>query len=210
MQKRGQIYLLAALIIGFLLFTLVLETNIVRQTVIEDDFELLSKNYEIESAKFMNNMLKTTSGDLTKDFLRFTVLFSSFAKTKNPEFGLIYAFTYKDKLYVGNYLDTDITVTNAGSNPTVLKGCYQKIDTSVSIAGLKVNTPQINVGQYTQCSLTEGIPTDNKLRFMIQDITYEVNLNVDHPEVIIVSRETKGDQRKVFVKGNFLKGQSTP
>src|SRR3989344_1476214 len=100
--KRGQIYLLAALILGLVIFLLVAETNVVKETVIEDDFESLAKNYEIESAKFMNSILERGITDIPNEFLKFTIIFSSYAKTKNPEFGIIYAFINNNRLYIGN------------------------------------------------------------------------------------------------------------
>jgi len=44
-MKKGQIYILSVLIIGFLLFTIITPSNFIHQRVIDDDFEELSKNY---------------------------------------------------------------------------------------------------------------------------------------------------------------------
>jgi len=209
MQKRGQIYLLAALIIGFILFTLVAQSNSVKKTLIEDDFEDLSKNYERESAYFVNGLLESNAADFAKEFLKFTVLFTSFSKTKNPEFGLIYAFLYEKKLYVGNYLDTPITLKNYPPPNNVLVGCYDLVETSVSLGGLKVNTGSVTVSTFKDCTLKppNNPPPGNKLVVVIEDIEYEITLTKDNPEVMIVTREEKDKQRKVFMKGNFIKGK---
>ena len=209
MQKRGQIYLLAALIIGFILFTLVAQTNVVKKTIIEDDFEELSKNYERESSYFVNGLLQTNPADFAKKFLKFTVLFTSFSKTKNPEFGLIYAFLYDNHLYVGNYLDTDITLKHYPP-PNVLKGCYDKIKTSVSLGGLNISTAPVTLSNFKECTLPHpnNPPVgNNKLVVIIGDIEYVINLTEDNPEIMIVTREEKDKQRKVFMKGNFIKGE---
>jgi len=206
MQKRGQVYLLAALIIGFILFTLVAETNIVRKTIIEDDFEALSKNYERESAKFINNLLEKSSTNVGRDFLKFTVLFTSFSKTKNPEFGVIYAFLYKETLYIGNYLDTEIVIRSY--SPSIpLEGCYDEVKTSISIAGLDVTLQGVNIGEFSLCTLEKQVPENKKLTIEVEDIEYTITLIEDHTDIIIVSRETKDKQRKVFVKG-FKKGKA--
>lgn len=206
MAKKGQIYLLAALILGFIIFLLVAETNVVRETVIEDDFESLAKNYEIESAKFMNQIVEKGVTDLPQEFLKFTILFSSYAKTKNPEFGIIYAFIYNGHVYIGNYLDTDIRIKHAPSGKERLPGCYQQIDATIVVAGFPIRT-NVATGAYTACMLDMPLPPANTLKFAIKDVEYEVELEPSRPEIIIVSREEVDNQRKVFVRGNFRKGR---
>ena len=142
MNKRGQIYILAALIIVFVLYTLYKETNIVKESIIEDDFREISKNYELESSRFLNQLIQSNS-DVRSSFINFTVLFTSYAKTKNPNFGLIYSFLYQNKLYIGNYMDTNINF-NFGSSNYNLNGCYAQINASVSIAGLNLAIIETN------------------------------------------------------------------
>ena len=51
MKKRGQIYILIALIIGVLVFLVVSRTNIFIQEEPTSDIEAISENYVIESNK---------------------------------------------------------------------------------------------------------------------------------------------------------------
>jgi len=51
MQKRGQIYILAVIILGAIVFTLALKPNLAVQEVIEDDFERLSEQEKQENEK---------------------------------------------------------------------------------------------------------------------------------------------------------------
>lgn len=206
MNKRGQIYLLAALILGLIIFLVVTETNLVKETVIEDDFESLAKNYEVESAKFMNSLLAAaTPPDIPQEFLKFTIVFSSYAKTKNPEFGIIYAFIYNNRLYVGNYLDRLVRIPSA--TPQNLPGCYQRLNTEIVISGFRVPTPT-EMNALDDCLLSLSVPVNNRFTFFIEDTEYEVELEPSRPEIIIVSREEVANQRKVFVKGNFNKGRN--
>ena len=189
------------------MFTLVAQSNIVKKTIIEDDFEELSKIYERESAYFVNSLLESSSTAFANVFIKFTILFTSFSKTKNPEFGLIYAFLYKNKVYVGNYLDTSITLKQYPP-PNVLKGCYDKVKTSVSLAGLNIRTAPVSIGTFNECTLSPSSPpTGNKLIIVIEDIEYTITLTKDNPDIMIVTREEKAKQRKVFMKGNFIKGK---
>ena len=205
MNKRGQIYLLAALILGLIIFLVVAETNLVKETVIEDDFESLAKNYGVESATFMNRLLATNAPNIPQEFLKFTIVFSSYAKTKNPEFGTIYAFIYNNHLYVGNYLDQEVRIPSA--SPSNLQGCYQRVNTEIVVAGFPLQS-NVPTGAYSSCMLDLAVPGNNRLTFFIEDIEYEVELEPSRPEIIIVSREEVANQRKVFVKGNFNKGRN--
>ena len=187
MNKRGQIYLLAALILGLIIFLVVAETNLVKETVIEDDFESLAKNYEVESAKFMNSLLAAaTPPDIPQEFLKFTIVFSSYAKTKNPEFGIIYAFIYNNHLYVGNYLDREVRIP--GAPPLNLPGCYQRLNTEVVVAGFPLQY-DVLTSAYSSCRLDIfPVPSTNSFTFFIEDTEYEVELEPFRPEIIIVSR----------------------
>ena len=121
MNKKGQVYILAAVIIAFLINVLFAETNIVKETIIEDDFEEISSNYEIESAKFVNSLIGQDTEKVVNSFASFSSIFSSYAKTKNPEFSLIYLFSYNDGLYVGNFLDEEVSIN---SIQQTLHGCF--------------------------------------------------------------------------------------
>lgn len=202
MQKRGQVYLLAALIIGFILFTLVAQSNIVKRTIIEDDFEELSKNYERESAHFVNGLLEKGTGNVEQEFIKFTILFTSFAKTKNPEFGLLYAFLHQGTVYVGNYLDTAVTIQGQSAS---LPGCYAVVNATVAVAGLNIQAGTISVGRVQHCTTHFPPPTNNEIKIVIEQIPYVLQLTEDAPDIMLVSRETKDQQRKVYVKSNLLK-----
>lgn len=207
MDNRGQIYLLAALILGLIIFLVVTETNLVKETVIEDDFESLAKNYELESATFMNRLLATNAPNIPQEFLKFTIVFSSYAKTKNPEFGTIYAFIYSNHLYIGNYLDQEVRIPSAPPQNRNLPGCYQGLNTEIVVAGFPLQS-NVPISAYSSCMLDLPVPGNNRLTFFIEDIEYEVELEPSRPEIIIVSREEVANQRKVFVKGNFNKGRN--
>ena len=109
MKKRGQIYILAALILIFVIFILVSQSNVIRELVLENDFERLTKNYEAESSRFVNSLLAAKE-NISDKFLEFTIYFTSYSKTQNPDFGLIYLFDYDNKLHIGNYLNESIKI----------------------------------------------------------------------------------------------------
>src|SRR3989344_1316876 len=140
MQKRGQIFVLAALLLGFIIFILVSETQYVRRAISDDSFEELNKNYQIEAAKFINELIKDPNLDVGTEFLGFTTLFTSYSKSQNPDFQIVYAFDYGGKLHVGNYLkeEIDITTTIPTKYKTDLSGCFEEVEAKLAAFGLNI------------------------------------------------------------------------
>ena len=78
MNKRGQIYLVAVILIGFILFALLSQGNYVRRVIIDDDFDTLSKNFDTESARFINENLDLDATNLGTKFADFSKTFPKF------------------------------------------------------------------------------------------------------------------------------------
>ena len=86
MSKRGQIYILAAILLAITIYSLSTTVNIIEQEDIKGDFNSLAQNYEIESFKIINSVLKSGDVSIPEAFENFTFLFSSYSKTKSPNF----------------------------------------------------------------------------------------------------------------------------
>lgn len=201
-MKKGQVYILSVLIIGFLLFTIITPANFIHQRVIDDDFEELSKNYQLESSKLLNELLNKEGTDeavIDNTFLNFTVSFTSYSKTKNPNFGLIYAFPYNEKVFIGNYADVPITFLTRSTTQTYLEGCFSKVDTSVALYGISISVPDITPSLYTNCISRIDYPSDGIINFTIEDIGYNFQLQERRSDIIIVSREDLKEDIKVFI-----------
>lgn len=202
-MKKGQIYILSVLIIGFLLFTIITPSNFIHQRVIDDDFEELSKNYQLESSKLINELLNkegTNEEVISDTFLNFTVLFTSYSKTKNPNFGLIYAFPYNGEVFIGNYADTDLTFV-AGNSLTnhYLPGCFSEVSTSISLYGISLSVPDIVPADYANCITSINYPVGDIIKFTIENIDYDFELKESRSDIIIVSRENLQEDIKVFI-----------
>jgi len=206
MDKRGQLYIIAALIIGFIIFIVITPVNIVKQAEPEDNFQEIGKNFETESAKFLNRLIESDS-NIERAFLNFTVLFTSYAKTKNPDFGLLFLFIYNDKLYVGNYLHDRIIVNYQGSHP--LNGCFSQIKAEFAVAGLTLNVPNLNLNLVQNCLLAINAVTNNRVGIEIIEpnntrVDFRIDVVKGNPDVVIVAKEKKGNTRRIFTKGRFL------
>lgn len=201
MDKRGQVYILAALIISVVVFILVLKPNVVIQEKFEDDFEKLSGNYEYESTRFTNSLINQEL-NVSSSFFNFTLLFTSYSKSQNPNFNLIYAFGFEDIINIGNFMEEEIVIDD-GRNQYVLNGCYNKIRAIIEFQGLNFES-EIDFGEVEECLLTIG--STDMIWIGIGGLWYPFEIS-NKPQIIIVSREEAEEQRKVFIGGEgFLKG----
>ena len=57
MDKRGQIYLIVSLIIGLVIFVLTSQPNTINLTPHNNDFKLISQNYNQESNRFLGTLI---------------------------------------------------------------------------------------------------------------------------------------------------------
>ena len=78
MNKKGQLYILVAMILCVAIFMLVSQYNVVEQEKMRDDFDELSDNYAIESTKLLNSLF-IVGGDVFGSFANFTILFTSYS-----------------------------------------------------------------------------------------------------------------------------------
>ncbi len=215
MQKRGQIFILAALLLGFIIFILVSETQYTRRTVSDESFDDLNKNYQLEAAKFINELIKDPAADVGGKFKEFSTLFTSYSKSQNPDFQLVYAFDYNGYLHVGNFLREEIDVQTPipTKNLIDLSGCFEEIEAKLAAFGLNIGISGIeNKIQkcYSDLKLKEpeeGGSYPIAIRIGDDEFWYGVDITVGVPELIIVSREEKGEERRVFTRGRFLKGR---
>lgn len=110
MNKKGQQYIFAAVVLLGYAFLIIRPAV---QTAPEASaFKSLYENFISESQVIINNALYRSS-NLSADYNDFTGEFISFAKTKDPNFRLVYLLAERDTLVVGNRLDIDINLTAA-------------------------------------------------------------------------------------------------
>jgi len=210
MDKRGQLYLVSALIIAFVVYIILSPSNVVKTSVESSNFEAIAKNFDRESARFLNTLFAQKQW-VYDAFLNFTILFTSYAKTKNPDVGVVYTFAHEGKLYFGNYAKDQVTF-EAGGVTVIVQGCLDKIATSISAAGLNIAAPQIAVGTYQQC--LKEIPVPGGFNHLVSIIVLEQDTGLStsfvtevtpsHPDLILISKEKKGSERRIYTKGRFI------
>ncbi len=222
MRKRGQVYILVALVIIVALYGLFAVTNKFTQKSVDSDFEEISDNYARESVRFLNELLSKQDPSLKfKDkFINFTVDFTTYTQLKNPDYGLVYAFKKGDSLYVGNFLTESLIlecgcgvgkcnscdVNYAGKKDIVLEGCYSKIQSEIGLDAFSfaMATPKVDMAQLKDCIKTISNAGDINQVYMSAGVTtYAFDVSANKPELAIVSREEKDEQKKVFVGGKM-------
>lgn len=116
-MKKGQFYLLAAVILislSFIILMLSKKTIFIAET---DSFSELHTNYLSESSQTINNILyeKNNNNQTNFNFARFdsfTSDFLDYSKTLDAGFSLAYAITYHNTTKVKNYVGFDIVLNN--------------------------------------------------------------------------------------------------
>jgi hypothetical protein len=209
MNKRGQIYLLVAIILCFVIYLLVVERNISIEKVIEDDFRELSTNYEVESSKFVNNLLLSNEKDVSDSFINFSILYSSYARAQNPYFGLIYAFYDNNILYLGNYMSQPIMV-DYGQGSIGLNGCYDDLSATIDFAGFSLNLGLKNTILQKSCIANISAKSLSDISIILNGGYYTFGLTPNKPQIVIVSKESLEGVSKVYVGGEFKKSVSGP
>ncbi|MBI2580278.1 hypothetical protein HYV85_00540 [Candidatus Woesearchaeota archaeon] len=138
-SKKGQFYILIALLLIAYAFTLARQEVPVRK--VKETFQLLHEGYISEGTAAINNAVYEEA-NVTAVFAAFTTDYLAFAKSAAPNFRLVYLLKYKDKLVVGNRLDSSINVTIGSADYVVGSSTEQTTAASnatVTVAGINYN-----------------------------------------------------------------------
>ena len=107
-NKKGQLFLLIAIVIILITFPIIAEYNTIRVGVALEDFNELSQGYTTESPKVINAAL-FSGKDPVLSLNEFTNRYLDYARQKEPTFGILYA--YRDeagKIHIVNTLNNAV------------------------------------------------------------------------------------------------------
>lgn len=202
MNKKAQIYILAALLFAIVIYGLSAVPNVVKTYEFKGDFNKLAGNYDVESSKLINSVI-ISGGDVKESFTNFTTLFMSYSKAQNPNFGLIYSLNYEDNLRIGNYLKQKIKIYD-GKNDIDLNGCFDKISSQIIFNGLVLEMEAADFEALGDCF--EDIPSTDKIWIGFEEdegeiIWYPFEIEQNRPQLMIVNLMQEGPQRQVSVAG---------
>lgn len=210
MDKKGQVYIIAAILLSVVLFAMASVTNAAKQEKFKGDFEKLSNNYENEGTRLVNTIINTGE-DVGARFGNFTYAFTSYSKTQNWQFGLIYVLDYNGRVHIGDYLadSIDVGYIEGGTPKTItLSGCFKAVGSSITFESLTKEFTSVDPGlNLANCVKDIAEPADKKVHIAIKNSWYPFKLVPGKPQLMIVSQMEQEEQRKVFVRGEgFLRG----
>lgn len=220
MNKRGQVYLVAGIMVCMLAFLLVSKPNFIREQVLLQNFETISNNYLTESPKVVNTALKESGTQDTpeekleaikSDLSRFTEDFvRDYARNQDPNIGLIYIYNDENGIVIENYLNGENAyfIGQSGTSNVVLN--YEESATSNFVfvgtgAGSSIEQPLCNneiLKDY--CILEKGKVTPGEYILKFGDISYKFTINQESPELIIIIKSKEGETIKVDVSESKL------
>lgn len=193
MKKRGQIFILAALILILVIFLLASQSNLVRKKLFSDKFEDVTKNYELEGNKLINSVL-STQGDPKTEFKMFSDSFVGYSTAQDPSIGTLYVLNYKTSTDVMVY-NMNVEVKTIGSSGEQIKNCIAEYDASVSgeIGGSTFNIP----GE--ACKLSYD--NINKVIITTADgFIYTFNIELGKPQLKLVVKKDEKEETRVYYK----------
>jgi len=211
MEKRGQIYILVALIIGIVVFLVVSKTNIFIQEEPTSDIEAISENYVIESNKLINSLIGAKKENIAEILSQTTTEFVyQYAKTRDPQFGLVYVFTNQDGAVVQNYLDSRVIIEAQSGEREVLTNPEAQYELgTIELGGVKIDQGytyrqiQTEFPDLFDQVLKEkfkgevSVKGGDQIVLDVDGIQYYFIVG-DTVELNAVARRTEGDQIQVF------------
>ena len=169
MNKRGQIFLIAAIIFVMSIYSVAIEYNTIKTYPTPEDYKDLSENYQTEYPKIINFALYNGTNPV-EAIDNFTIAFLEEAKKKDPNFGVFYI--YKDStgnLHIVNTLNNKVLkleFTNVKGEQVSLALMSQSTQTKgdLCIEGIGCNTVDTIVCNFDSAYYKTNVTSPTELR----------------------------------------------
>ncbi len=193
-QKKGQFFLVFALVAILLIFTIYAPYNTIKQSVVLEDFQDLNANYQQEVPKVINKATLDFSqtgnpNDLpSKKVQEFTNTYTTYAQGKEPTFGVFYVIKDPDgSVKLVNFLPGGKTLKLSGTDLSGKKvdlTLASGLDTADSKITLNIYGAQFSNTVHTSLQSFGDLNTQNLNN--LQRLTLEIDLG-DHKEYIDIN-----------------------
>lgn len=193
MNKRGQFYLIIAMILSLAVYGVTYRVNSIEEPIVWEDFDDVSQNYLTESVFVINNAIENKK-QVNESLDEFTRAYLDYAKQRNPDLTLLYIYSNGDDILVQSYLDSISDVDGhdiLGANQELIQ------DVTIRVGGkefiYKVPVTSQNFGEGWT-----GVGLNNEpFNLSIAGIVHPFTLSTDNPELRVIVRTESGEQEAV-------------
>lgn len=192
MNKRGQFFILAAVIISIVVVSIVITKNVVRVNQDPTKFYYLSAGFKDESGRVIDYGI-FTEDDKLKDFVNLSL--ANTAQTDpNIEFFLIYGD--ESSITFENYATEDVSIS-VGENYTLIPGANKVLTSQISFgnAKIEVTVPNREVFEDWKTSELEG----DAISIIIDSNEYYFDLT-DSKQFYLISKKSIGGEQHVDIR----------
>lgn len=203
MDKRGQFYLIMAIIFSLAIFIITSKNNKIQETVLFEDFSRVSQNYVSEAPKTVNYAFYSDK-EVNPTIKSFTEDFLSFARKTNPTISLLYVYSNGSNVAVVSYLDeTTIVGFNSSKTENLLGGQDVSInDIALNVAGVDfVHHVPVEIKNFGGSFNTIVSDPSPFLSLQIGGIFHNFNLEANSPQLQVILTASDGRTARFYTTG---------
>jgi len=193
MDKKGQIYVISALILSVIIYGLSGQFNRI-ETEPQTDFSEISDNYATESSRVVNYALYSAK-DIRQTLTLFTKDFLEYARSKEPNIGLVYVYGDDQRTLIENYLKTEDTIlveTADEIKPMWSHSTETPTEMVVNIGGnIFRSTVPTEISDFGDRYGSMRLKPTEAMRLDISGVFYDMNLLEENPEFKVIIKNKK-------------------
>lgn len=130
-NKKGQFYIFAAILL--VTYALTINPPTVEIKKATPVFKQLYQNYLFEAPKVMNSAVYDNA-NITERFMNFSDTFSSYAKSREAKFGMVYLLAHQDGVDIKNYLSETANISTNTTSFLLGPGNWKTMNRAGSLA----------------------------------------------------------------------------
>jgi hypothetical protein len=199
MNKRGQLFLLAAVILASLIVALSVTLNYARITKDDKNFHDLTYEVKKEGLEVVN--YGVVNGNITGALADYSDRVGEYLADTSPETEILFIYGNATNVYVANY-GKEITAITTDSDMVTAVGCNRALVGSigVSVGGQQFISSQEPTAKdyYGKCS-SQLSTNGGELSIMISNKVYNFTLGNDQ-KFVIVTKKTAGNETYLEIK----------
>lgn len=218
MDKRGQIFIFAAIVVALVTFMLFTKPNTMREEILLENFGEISENYLNEAPKVIDNSLYNEFL-VEQNLEKYTGSFLNYARNQlDPNVGIVYIYTNGTSLIVDNHLKDELISFTSLSEPDIKifsKG--EPLEGGFILEGTGINNkafadlcatidPQLGEKDVPYCiiNINTDPAQDNNIKLKIGDNDYYFDIGSKNPSMVVIIKSSKGETTKVDVSETII------